>query len=105
MENPGSSKKLPGTIHKTSSHPMSITGSASADDPYIYASMLSTFLGNNGPFANMVAELSRMAHLMTDTRKVTQAHIARLEAQTAKVQNQISASQVKTSGIHLDKLR
>jgi hypothetical protein len=85
--------------------PNGVVSAGKADDPYVYASMLSTFLGTTGPFSNMVAEFSKAVHMMTDTRKLTQQRISQIEAQTAKVQGQITASQSKTTGIQLDKLR
>jgi|GEM_PF-3144847 len=82
-----------------------ISSNSTIDDPYIYASMIGNFLGENGPFAGMANELSRAFHFVTHTRKATQERITELEAKADKIKQQMDIGQHKTSGNYLDKLR
>lgn len=75
------------------------------DDPFLYASLLTSLVEKGGPFGAVLGEVNRMLHFLTSTRHTTQNRIKEIERQTAKVANYIEEAKPKDVGHHLDRLR
>ena len=77
-------------------------------DPYIYANILNGFMQDRNPLQNMWGDLGRMAQFMANlgkNRKMAQERIEKLNAQRAKVEQDMATVNPTQIGTRLNKLR
>jgi hypothetical protein len=84
------------------------TTPTTSNDPYVYASIVDTFVGERNPFQILIGELTRTIQMtlnLRKTRRQAQARVDHLQSQVDKVESLIAEVNPQPNGTRINKLR
>lgn len=79
-----------------------------SNDPYIYASILGSYVEDRNPLQIIVGDIQRMVNVVVNigkTRKAAQMKIDQIQAQVTRMESHMAEVHPKTTGHRIDKLR